>query len=244
MKPVASSKFSALFARTFGRIAPLLAVVALTPACFFGPGEDFEGTDSQEEETEEAEFVSPADSDFFFGDLQQLSLHGGSGGTLSHDACTPGDVLIGLSGFLDEAGRHGQMQAKCARLEVEQANDGSFLVSTGESDYTPLLGAKGQAAWSSQCPQNEVVIGFAVRTGQLVDQVQLSCAPLELIDGGNEGLFLMRGEAHDLKAVGANSGSAFVERCPEGTVATVLDLRSGDSIDALGMSCRSLELAE
>jgi hypothetical protein len=134
------------------------------------------------------------------------------------------------------------MAAGCAPLEFSETDDGSFVVGVGEWTATPMHGEVGQQPWISECPENEMMVGFAGRAGMLVDNVQIACAAFDVVET-TEGFALVAGEPHLLDAVGGQGGEAFEPLlCESGSVATVVDMRAGESIDALGVACQRLEL--
>lgn len=230
-----------------------VALAALTQACIVVPVDDGDAPDlddelEQIEEIDEAEGSGGAASSteptgLALGvELVDLPMMGGDGGEAFADECPTGEVLVGLGGFLDERGWHGRMAAGCAPIELVEVEDGTFVVRVGEWTATPMHGGVGQQPWISECPDDEIMVGFAGRAGQLVDQVQVACAPFEVVESA-DGFALIPGEVHLLDPVGGSGGSAVeLTLCEEGSVATVVDMRAGESIDALGVACRSLEL--
>ncbi len=230
-------------------------LAALTQACIVVPA-DGDGTndvddaddigqidDHEEPEGSGGGAPNAAPTGLALGvELVDLPMMGGDGGVAFADECPAGEVLVGLGGFLDDRGWHGQMAAGCAPIELVQVQDGSFVLRVGEWVATPIHGDAGQEPWISECPDNEIMVGFAGRADLLVDQVQVACAAFEVVES-DEGFTLVPGEAHLLDPVGGSGGSAFEPAlCDEGSVATVVDMRAGESIDALGVACRSLEL--
>lgn len=243
-------------------LAALLA--ALTPACIVVPTDDWETGETEEIEDvedidqpdlpedpdqtedpdlpEEPEMVSSPVGIVLGEELSVLPMVGGAGGDAYSDACAPGQVLVGLGGYFDDRGWHGMMAAGCAPLEFSEMDDGSFVVGVGEWTATPMHGSAGQQPWISECPENEMMVGFSGRAGLLLDKVQIACAAFEVVET-TEGFALVAGEPHFLDAVGADGGAAFDPiMCESGSVATVVDMRAGESIDALGVSCRELAL--
>ena len=101
----------------------------------------------------------------------------------------------------------------------------------------PTRGKAGTSSWTSNCPANQVVVGFSGRSGLLVDQIALRCAPLG-VSSATSGSSLTVGTATSLGAIGGTGGSAFAAvNCPTGEVATMARVRTGDNLDAFGLAC-------
>jgi hypothetical protein len=163
-----------------------------------------------------------------------------NGGVLYPDACPAGQVVVGFSGFLASQGYHGKMQASCGIPTV--SGSGPFTVTISAGGTTPLRGLFGVTAWSSMCPANQMVVGFGGRSGALLDQLAVRCAPL-VIAGGPGAYTIAIGAVTTLAAVGDNGGNAFaITNCAVGQVATMARLRAGDGIDAFGIACSAVGL--
>ncbi|MBK8938832.1 MAG: hypothetical protein IPM79_14700 [Polyangiaceae bacterium] len=232
-----------------------LVLGALTPACVIR-GSDFDndpfmdageggdeaddaasGEEVPEEDEDMSEPEAPEDEP---PALVELPMAGGSGGELYVDPCAEGQALVGFGGYLDSRGWHGVMAAGCAELTLVQAEDGSYSVEVGEPIAMPLHGTNGSEPWISACPAGEVVVGFAGRSGALLDQLELACAPF-IVVVTEAGVEVGTGEPHFLLAVGGEGGEAFEPLlCEPGRVGMVSRMRAGESIDALGISCGSL----
>jgi hypothetical protein len=227
----------------------------LAPACIVVPTDDWDPSEGDEiedvddidepnlpEEPDQPEVASSPVGIVLGEELTALSMMGGGGGEAFSDACAPGNVLVGLGGYFDDRGWHGMMAAGCAPLEFSEMDDGSFAVGVGEWTATPMHGEAGQQLWISECPENEMLVGFTGRSGLLVDNVQIACAAFDVIET-TQGFALVAGEPHFLDAVGGQGGAPFDPvTCESGSVATVVDMRAGESIDAVGVSCRELAL--
>ena len=86
------------------------------------------------------------------------------------------------------------------------------------------------------------MMGFRGRSGDLIDQLLFRCAPLEVTWDGND-YNVSRGTPFDISAVGGSGGDPFGQAdCPGDQVATVANIRAGDSIDAFGLGCQAPSL--
>jgi hypothetical protein len=159
-----------------------------------------------------------------------------TGGASFPDTCPPGQALIGLSGSLTaDGGFHRQINGQCGAVTRTGA-PGSYVVHTGPGQTMPVRGGlMGTFPWARFCPADSVVSGFVGRSGQLVDQITLSCTALSAdTDTGA----LVLGMVTVLAPAGGNGGQAFAQTsCPAGTLANVANLRAGDGIDAFGIGC-------
>src|SRR5262249_2795647 len=150
-----------------------------------------------------------------------------NGGSPHDDTCPIGQVLVGFSGFLSSQGWHGRIEGLCGTLSLAH-DESSYVVHVVSGATLPLRGDVGVTAWASTCATCEMVAGFGGRSGALVDQIALHCAPL-LVTGGA----LTVGKVTVLSAVGDSGGSAFPStNCPANQIVTTSRVRSGDSIDA------------
>jgi hypothetical protein len=158
------------------------------------------------------------------------------GGLAYDDACPAGQALIGFAGSLSTAAAgatHRQLTPHCGVVSVT-----GTTVSITAGAVLATRGKAGAAAWTRDCPANQVVVAFAGRAGLLVDQLAFSCAPL-VASTATAGTALTVGPTFTaLPAVGGTGGTAFaLTRCPAGAVATVSRVRVGDNLDAFGLAC-------
>jgi hypothetical protein len=163
------------------------------------------------------------------------------GGGAYDDACPAGQVLIGAAGYLSSStGFHERIQAVCGVLFL--AGTDPYVAAISAGNTLALRGLNGSSYWSRTCSQNEAVVGFDGRSGALIDQLTLRCAPLIVGKAGNT-YTLSVGAASSLAAAGGSGGSAFPRTdCPSGQVATMARIRAGDSIDAFGLGCSTPSL--
>ncbi len=157
------------------------------------------------------------------------------GGVAADAACPPGQALIGFEGSLGSVwgiSIHRQITAHCGTVKIV----GTSVITTAGTNLT-TLGRPGESPWTSDCPPNQVVVGFSGRAGSLVDQLAFTCAPL-VASSVTSGAALTVGPATTLTAVGGVGGSAFTPvSCPANEVATMVRVRTGDDMDAFGLAC-------
>ncbi len=101
-----------------------------------------------------------------------------------------------------------------------------------------MRGLYGVTAWDRICGSNQAIMGFIGRAGALIDQLTFRCAPIEITWDG--AIFsASRGTFTDLPAQGTAGGTAFAQTdCGADQLATVANIRAGDSLDALGLGCQ------
>jgi len=158
-----------------------------------------------------------------------------AGGTATNDACPAGQVLTGFAGSLSTTSTSAVNRQITGHCGIVQISGTTVTVSAGGS--LPTRGKLGTSAWTSDCPANQVVVGFSGRSGLLVDQLALRCAPL-VAAAATSGSPLTVGTGASLTAIGGTGGSAFAAvSCPTGEVATMARVRTGDNLDAFGLGC-------
>ena len=174
-----------------------------------------------------------------YGSQTPLTQQGNAnGGDAFDDECPSGEVLIGIRGAT--GGWLHQIRGVCGVLAL--VDPGAIALSVTESSLMPIRGQLGGQAYDATCPAGSAVVGFDGRAGSLVDQIELRCAPLFLADDGVD-LSIGFGGPNDLAPVGGNGGQPFPQAdCPAGEVATIANIRAGDSIDAFGVTCRPVSL--
>jgi hypothetical protein len=184
----------------------------------------------------------PPDADvgptiLFTGSNPTTQAGNNSGGTAFDDPCPAGEALIGLYGNLtSETGNHGQLGGRCGTVSLVD-NGGSYGVTVVPSTVLPLHGVLGTFNWTRTCPADQVIVGYGGRSGQLIDQLIVRCAPIAV----SPGLAVTIGATTDLAAIGGSGGNAFAQTdCPTGQVATMARIRAGDSVDAFGLACSTV----
>jgi hypothetical protein len=101
----------------------------------------------------------------------------------------------------------------------------------------PFGGGGGNSRAELKCYNGDVIVGLTGRSGQYVDLLSISCAPLHA--DGTLGMPYTRLDSFGLPIqFGGNGGSSFApENCPPGQAAIGVHGHSGDSLDALGLEC-------
>jgi hypothetical protein len=150
------------------------------------------------------------------------------------DACPAHQALIGYDGYRDDGnGLVGQVIPLCGTVTVSAGGSG-LIVHTTAGATLPARGGTTNTACPRHCAQDQVVVGFTGRTGTLVDQLIITCAPLT-IDGNSN---FVVGATTNLPACGGNGGSATPQtNCPSGLVATVSRTRISGFVEAFGLGC-------
>jgi len=150
------------------------------------------------------------------------------------DACPAHQALIGYDENRDDVnGLAGQLTPLCGTVTVSAAGAG-LAVHTTAGATLPSRGGNAGTANPRHCAQDQVVVGFTGRSGTLVDQLTITCAPLT-IDGS---LNFVVGVPTNLAACGGTGGSAFPQtNCPTGQVATVSRTRVSGLLEAFGLGC-------
>jgi len=161
-----------------------------------------------------------------------------SGGSASSDACASDAAIVGFSGSLDSRGWHGRVQALCAKLVVTTSPP--YRIVTGAVTAGPTRGRLGNSPWTRSCASDQVIVGYDGRSGALVDSLTFRCAPVTI--SGVPGAYVpVIGAVSNLAAIGGSGGSAFgVSDCANGQVATTVNIRAGDNIDAFGLGCSNV----
>ena len=158
-----------------------------------------------------------------------------TGGNAYADACGIDAALVGFAGALDSRGWHGQIQSLCAKIFVTQTPP--YRVYTGAVLAGATRGRFGNSPWTRSCPSDQVIVGYDSRSGALVDSLTFRCAPVT-INGTTGAYQAVIGAISNLPSVGGSSGSSFgVTDCPAGQIATTLNVRAGDNVDAFGLGC-------
>jgi hypothetical protein len=167
------------------------------------------------------------------------SRQGGPGGTSHTDLCPQDQVLVGYRGSLglDNGGDLVvySLEGQCGSLTVGSASPYAIKVVTGGK--LTVRGGGGTTTFTSSCPANQVVLGMAGRSGALLDQLQLECAPLSI--AGTTVLSVSIGAGTLLAGKGGTAGSAFRAPCPAGQMARGQLISDGAVIDSLALVCGS-----
>jgi hypothetical protein len=169
---------------------------------------------------------------------------GGDGGTAYTDTCPANQVVIGFQGFLTlpSAGLTliEGLQAVCGQLSAQGPSPARMTASVGA--MLPIRGASLGSPWTLMCPSDEVVVGFAGRSGSDLDQVGFECAAWSA-PSEDAGAPLEMGSTVTLPAVGGDGGLPFEEGCPSGEMVRGTSGHFGHWVDSLGLVCGTPTLA-
>ena len=108
-----------------------------------------------------------------------------------------------------------------------------------ESWFSPSLGRETMIhlkstspSEKSTCPSGKVAIGMTIRSGALLDALELECAS---VDAAGRHV----GATEAIGYIGGSGGSARTVRCPAGRVIHGFKGRSGELIDQISFTCRA-----
>ncbi len=169
-------------------------------------------------------------------------------GQMYRDVCPDGHAVTGLRGDLVGGDYYiGSIEPTCSKLEIVEHGAGSYGIVTTEVSELPRRGSGYGSAISASCPVDQVVVGFSHRAGDLIDQVTMLCAPLQLaLDPGSDGYQVVVGEASAVAPFGGSGGSQRSElRCAEGEIATDVNTSVAirwEGIEGFHFGCRKIEL--
>jgi hypothetical protein len=182
--------------------------------------------------------------------LSQASVPSGqkaasAGGSAFRQSCAANEVIIGYTGTIDAPdaamSQLRTFQAVCASLSVSGTT--KFVVTTTTKELLPVVGTMPGATQQTElCPNDQVVVGFAGRSGSDIDQIVTLCAPLT-ISGSTPNYALTLGAETARPPVGGPGGQPFAAiRCPAGQVATGDEGRAAFTINAFGLLCATPSL--
>lgn len=154
---------------------------------------------------------------------------------ITRDLCPESSVLVGVQGQVN-SDVVGQLQGSCKSLGL--SDDESPTLQLGASTSTPLRGGAAGETIAAECPPEHVVVGFQGRNGLLLDQLQLHCAPLLVVDGS-----VVLGATRATAAVGGNGGTAFEPTfCAAGSVAAGALVRADYWLRGFGLPCVKVDV--
>lgn len=149
----------------------------------------------------------------------------GTAGDPFTDTCAAGQALVGFSGATGTFGTSvpvvGQVIGHCSALRIGGPVVGGYAVTAVPGVQLTPRGADTPTRWTSLCPDNQFVVGLAVRAGSALDQLAVECAPLALVAQNGGGWAAQIGAVTLSTAVGGSGGAAMTGLCPGSQVATV-----------------------
>jgi hypothetical protein len=174
---------------------------------------------------------APAPPRVTLGPTSSTPLQGyvGPDATVFEDACPPGSVVIGFDTATDSQ-IVAQLQTMCGVPQV--ASDGTTVLLTPGASLSLRGGITGPPV-PSVCPQDQAVVGFSGRSGALLDQLSVRCAPLSL-----SGTMVTVGTPSNLEPVGGDGGDGFPRTdCGPGMIAVATDIAVRNWISGFGLLC-------
>jgi hypothetical protein len=170
------------------------------------------------------------------------AMHGGNTSTgvtyyAYQDSCTSNEVLVGYAGTLRsdiyELGpktpvvQLASLIGLCGVVTVA----GSGVVTIQPSMALTPRGTDGTTQTFTQvCPSDQVVVGFAGHSGDVIDEIGFVCASLQRLTCGALNLWA----TNALTPVGGTGGTAYSESCPSGQVAVGHSLYTATNPDHSG----------
>lgn len=180
-------------------------------------------------------------------DTVELARNLNESGTLYAERCPDDQVLIGFQGTVDAPGGATYLrsaQAICGALSVTSSPP--YEVKVIEAEALPMREIASAQFEAARCPVNQVMIGFAGRSGLWMDSVDVRCAPLSILGVAPTYLLVSGTPATAGTIGGATGGSPFDPmECEAGQVAVgqvVRTIYSGQLLGAFGVQCAKLEL--
>jgi hypothetical protein len=156
--------------------------------------------------------------------------------------CAKDEVIIGLTGTVNDPTVNMNylhtFQTICGALTITGA--GTYTVRTIQAETLPQPGmaAQGTMMQTRLCAADQMVVGFSGKSGALIDQISLICAPL-VIGGTSPNLTLSVGTPTlPLLGLGGPGGGAFTAiDCPTNQVAVGNAGRVADFVSRYGLLC-------
>lgn len=152
------------------------------------------------------------------------------------DLCPEQQALIGVRGHLAFVlGQPtnpiliGALEGVCGELALDHGR-----ITVTEASRLPERGQTRDEPFTLICPEDEVVVRFAGRSGLLMDQLGFTCASLRVVA---ETTRVSLREATTLSPVGGPGGSPFDDGCAIGQIARGVNMYAGDLIDRFGLVC-------
>ncbi|MBI5487558.1 MAG: hypothetical protein HY905_09510 [Deltaproteobacteria bacterium] len=156
---------------------------------------------------------------------------------------------VGQEGDQATAKIHARNQELARELDtLRMENDGLRAQLLGYQPWEGTIqlqrvgGPYGIVPFVRACPRGEAVMGFAGRSGGVIDAVAPLCAPLDR--SALRGLTGATTVETELRLAGGNGGGAFRTACAPGSYVVGVRGRAGGAIDALEPLCEDTSLAD
>jgi hypothetical protein len=174
----------------------------------------------------------------------------GAGGAPFSDRCPDGQVLIGFNGTVDTPGAPNaktylrSAQGICGEVAVSASDP--YEVTVTQADPLPTHEIDAALEQTALCPENQVMTGFAGRSGLWMDSVDVRCAPLTIL-GVSPKFLLVVGTSATAGTIGGNTGGSPFDpvECAAGDIAVgqiIRSLYSGAVLGAFGVQCAKASL--
>lgn len=168
-------------------------------------------------------------------------------GTAYLERCPDGQVLIGFYGTVDPSGDPTYVRSEqgiCGIIGVSASEP--WTVTVTEADPLPMHDAELALKQTAKCPLDQVMIGFAGRSGLWMDTVDVRCAPLKIL-GKSPDFLLVQGTPKTAGTIGGNQGGSPFDPldCDAGSVAVGQvgnTAYSGDVLGSFGVRCAAITL--
>jgi hypothetical protein len=168
-------------------------------------------------------------------------------GTAFADRCPDNQVVIGFHGTMDAPGGKSYLrsvQAVCGELIVSDSEP--WQVTISEAMTLPMHDIEAAQPQMALCPPNQVMTGFAGRSGLWMDSVDVRCAPLNIL-GSAPNYLLVVGTPSTAGTIGGTTGGSPFDplECAAGDVAVGQvgrTIYNGVVLGAFGVSCATLML--
>jgi hypothetical protein len=148
--------------------------------------------------------------------------------------CPGSQVLIGVHvSYNDNQLFVVGLEAACGLATVTAGQP--YVITFPTLTTQPGYGGNGSNRVLVRCPPNQAAVGFYGKSGGLLDQLGLACAPLT---AGADARTITTGPKTSVGPFPAGaSGAPFMEDCPSGLVARGYVINFGAWIDALTLRC-------
>jgi hypothetical protein len=158
-------------------------------------------------------------------------------GTLYRDGCPAGQAIMGFvlqvptDGSGAAAGVY-RVDPICARPTVSAAAGGGWTVGWTRGNVVTGHGIAGALTVEYACPANQVIVGYSGRSGDYLDQMSISCAPVTIAANRSVTVGPIVDSSNH---VGGTGGSPFGPvYCPTGQVTTLVRVYVPDDFPFVG----------
>jgi hypothetical protein len=177
----------------------------------------------------------PAEPSFVYSAVDATPLRGNANTETFVDECPPDSLLVGVNAEVSQ-GIVSRLQGLCGVPTIASAEPGTVSITPGET--LQQQGCVPGSEVTRRCPAGSAVVGFEGRSGLLLDQLRLRCAPLLVANG-----VLSIGTPQALAPIGEAGGSPFQRAdCADGALATGTHITVDGFVAGFGMPCATVSL--